>query len=179
MRLSGLMSSIVGIWLGQPMPALSQALPLNERVPVRLVAVKDGDSVVVASDRYGIFEVRMAGIDAPETTKSSKMPGQPFADESKHNLERLTSAGMLSVSCPQARDYYARGPVCFVYGGESNLNYAQVLAGLAWVDRYSRDRKLLDAQQVASHYRRGLWKQDSPTAPHEWRKVCWREGRCD
>lgn len=167
------------IILGLPSSVRSQTLPLNERVPVRLVAVKDGDSLVVASDRYGIFEVRMAGIDAPETTKSSKMPGQPFADDSKRNLERLTRAGMLSVSCPQARDYYARGPVCSVFGGESNLNYEQVLAGMAWVDRYSRDRKLLDAQQAASHHRRGLWQQDSPTAPHEWRKACWREGRCD
>ncbi len=43
---------------------------------------------------------------------------------------------------------------------------------MAWVyDRYVTDRSLYQLQDEAKAAKRGLWEDDSPVAPWEWRKA--------
>ena len=51
---------------------------------IKIVAVKDGDTVKLADGR----DIRFCGIDAPETGKRGK-PGQPGGEEAKNYLKKL------------------------------------------------------------------------------------------
>jgi endonuclease YncB( thermonuclease family) len=126
----------------------------------RVVAVLDGDTIVVlATDRQRV-RVRLAGIDAPEK-------GQPFANRAKAHLSHLVHARDVVVDWHK-RDPYGRvvGKVR-VSGVDAALE--MVTSGLAW--HYARfaneqspaDRKLYaQAQARAREERRGLWRDRDP-----------------
>lgn len=50
----------------------------------RVVAVEDGDTIVVLDDANGTYRIRLQGIDAPEG-------GQAFGDRSGQNLNEIIS----------------------------------------------------------------------------------------
>ena len=53
----------------------------------------------------------------------------------------------------------------------TDANAAQVQAGMAWVfDRYMTDRSLYAVQAEASHAQRGLWSDQAPIPPWQWRR---------
>jgi endonuclease YncB( thermonuclease family) len=133
----------------------------------RVVAVLDGDTIVVlATDRQRV-RVRLAGIDAPEK-------GQPFANRAKAHLSHLVHARDVVVDWHK-RDPYGRvvGKVR-VSGVDAALE--MVTSGLAW--HYARfaneqspaDRKLYaQAQARAREERRGLWRDRDPRPPWSFR----------
>ena len=52
-----------------------------------------------------------------------------------------------------------------------DANAEQVRRGMAWVyDRYVTDKSLYAVQEKAKAERRGLWHDDKPVPPWEWRK---------
>ncbi len=52
-----------------------------------------------------------------------------------------------------------------------DVNHALVAQGLAWWYRkYSDDKVLLDAERAAREAHRGLWADESPVSPWDWRK---------
>jgi len=63
-------------------PAISSAIHL------KVVRVYDGDTVKAVGQDIEV-KVRLAGIDAPETPKRKRQPGQPFSDASKKFLAAL------------------------------------------------------------------------------------------
>jgi endonuclease YncB( thermonuclease family) len=51
------------------------------------------------------------------------------------------------------------------------IGYQLVRNGLAWhYTKYSKDKRLARAQARAKKAKRGLWKQENPVPPWEWRK---------
>jgi hypothetical protein len=51
--------------------------------------VADGDTVTVITPNQTTLRIRMFGIDAPETPKGTKLPGQPFGTEAAAYLGLL------------------------------------------------------------------------------------------
>ena len=52
-----------------------------------------------------------------------------------------------------------------------SLNRELVAAGLAWwYRRYSSDQSIGALEQGARNAHRGLWSEDNPTPPWDWRK---------
>lgn len=120
--------------------------------------VMDGDTF-----RSGSTRVRLWGIDAPEK-------GQPYADEARARLKELCQGKAVRLEWKDA-DKYSR-EVAIVYSGGTNVNLQMVKEGLAWHYAYFAPdaRDLADAQKAARKARLGLWADDEPVNPYDFRK---------
>ena len=120
----------------------------------------DGDSLEVDTGE-SITQVRLFGIDCPERD-------QPYADQARDELARMVRGKILRLEVMDHDDYGRT--VARVLAGDVDVNLALVRAGAAWVYRkYSKDRTLLAAEESARRERRGLWADDAPVAPWDWR----------
>src|SRR5262245_8588253 len=88
-----------------------------------VVAVPDGDSIVVLDERRRQHRVRLAGIDAPES-------GQRFSSRSRDHLHALLRRQHVLVVWHK-RDSYER-LVGVVYLEDRDINLEQVQSGYAW-----------------------------------------------
>ncbi|MEM6852921.1 MAG: thermonuclease family protein [Planctomycetota bacterium] len=131
----------------------------------KVVGVSDGDTITVLVNREEV-RVRLEAIDAPET-------GQPFGDRAKRVLSDAVFGKTVAVEVT-GEDRYER-KLGFVYirrrGEPVSVNRAMVAAGMAWhYVAYSDDEELAEAEAEARKKRRGLWRDDDPMPPWEWRK---------
>lgn len=128
-----------------------------------VVGISDGDTLTVLVDRTPV-KVRIAGIDAPESR-------QPYGARSKQALSDLCFRVTAEVEVVD-RDHYRR-PVGRVRCAGSDVATEQVRNGMAWVyDRYSTPNSpLYPLQAEARAARRGLWADQVPVAPWEWRRA--------
>lgn len=89
----------------------------------RVVAVSDGDTIIIFDASKTQHKVRLAGIDAPEK-------GQPFGNVSKESLSRLMFDKRVEARCHK-KDRYGR-EVCKVMRGGTDVNLEQIMVGMAW-----------------------------------------------
>ena len=108
-------------------------------------------------------KVRLTEIDAPELR-------QPFGTRSKQSLSELCF-GKTAALDVQGHDRYQR-TLAHVTCGGTDANAEQVRRGLAWTyTRYTRaDSPLHELERVARSAHRGLWADDTPVAPWDWRR---------
>lgn len=126
----------------------------------RCTKVIDGDSLVLRLS-FGDQESRLAGIDAPEKA-------QRFGAEATLALAELVLDQTVEVSVVGA-DTYGRFLVRVVKDG-LNVNSEMVRRGLAWhFTKYSSDAELAQAESVARRRHLGLWVDEGPTPPWEFR----------
>jgi endonuclease YncB( thermonuclease family) len=148
----------------------------------RTVKIADGDTVTIVDDSGYIHRIRLAGIDAPEKD-------QPYGDVSKENLIGLVSGKTVIIEY-EKRDKYKRivGKVLVDPPGDVfcmtldcvkkvDVGLEQIKAGLAWhyeyyqMEQSEEDRRLCsEAEQEARKKKIGLWKDNEPMAPWEWRR---------
>lgn len=130
--------------------------------PVRLRAVAciDGDTFVGSKDAR---VVRLWGIDAPELD-------QPWGDVSKAALIALTHRRQLNIE-PKG-DSWGRLVGVARRGREIDVGLELIKMGLAWHDpRYApKAKEYAEAEAEARKAKRGLWSDDKPVAPWDWRK---------
>lgn len=150
----------------------------------RVVSVADGDTVTVLDGENRQWKIRVAGIDAPEKKVHKKAYGapieaQPFGNASERSLSGMVAGKPVTVEWDK-RDRYGRvvGKV-LVSGRDAGL--AQVEAGMAWWYRkYSHEQSLDDriaysaAEDAARSARKGLWRDEDPAPPWEFRKAAKR-----
>lgn len=168
-------SNAVAAW------AHHESMPGAYTLAGRVVHVADGDTFTLLVEDHQ-ERIRLASIDAPETTHGSKRPGQPFGQVSKNALARLVAGKVLSLICFE-RDRYDRHICDVPLADGSTANQEQVAAGVAWANmeghgKYMRDRKIPELEARARHARLGLWQSSDPVRPWVWRYQCWRQGQC-
>lgn len=128
----------------------------------RIVAVLDGDTVILLDGQRREHRIRLAEIDAPEKA-------QAFGQRSKQSLSDMAYNREAEARCPDT-DRYGR-EVCRLYVGSTNVNLEQVHRGMAWCYRqYAKDAAIYRAEDDARTARRGLWSDANPTPPWEWRR---------
>ncbi|WP_406626131.1 thermonuclease family protein [Acidovorax sp. SDU_ACID1] len=147
-----------------------------------VVAIADGDTLTArcptedAAHPYQQLKVRIQGIDAPEKK-------QPYGNRARQALSELTFQKQARLDCPKTDRY--RRKVCTVWvapasapDGPRTLDagLAMVTQGMAWWYRaYSREQtaeargQYEFAEQEARAKRAGLWADQDPVAPWEWR----------
>ena len=126
-----------------------------------VVVVHDGDTVSVRTAR-GLVRVRLVGIDCPELA-------QRHGQEAKAFTERLVIGREVRVETDGVDQYERVLGRLFVDG--TDVNAALVRQGMAW--RYERgpaDRVLVDAERAAKAARAGLWADQAPEPPWQWRR---------
>ena len=122
--------------------------------------VIDGDTIVLM-DRS---RVRLEGIDAPERD-------QPYGPVATTALEYMVGRAIYYVETDE--DRYERMLATLYHSKEGyNINASLVCAGFAWwYERYAPDNQLLEGcQKEAREAPKGLWEDEDPMPPWEWRR---------
>lgn len=153
--------------------AVLLALPAQaDLISGRVVRVADGDTITVLDAEKVQYKIRLAGIDAPEKS-------QAYGERSRESLAELVANRTVTVETKK-KDRYGRHVGKVLVNGR-DVNIEQIRRGQAWFYRqYERelsdvDRQSYDqAEAEAKDFRRGLWADERPVPPWEFRK---REGR--
>lgn len=138
----------------------------------RVIGVMDGDTIEVLYEADGThsdapekipIRVRLAEIDCPEK-------GQPFGQKAKHATSELCFDRMVRV-ISKGHDRYDRSLARVVLPDGRILNEELVRAGYAWwFVKYSKNDVLKMLESEARTNRSGLWVDENPIPPWEWRK---------
>jgi micrococcal nuclease len=163
------------------LPASAHAYDLYGKV----VYVDDGDTVVLLTENNSQEKIRLASIDAPESshTKHEKgRIGQPFSKNSGDYLSSLVKGKNVVARCYE-RDRYQRN-VCDIHVESVFVNLEMVVSGLAWANvsaggRYLRDKSFPALEAAARSRKTGLWAGPGAVPPWEWRDTCWKQQKCD
>ena len=142
-----------------------------------VVRVYDGDSFKAVGHDIAI-NVRLAGIDSPETGHGKKTMGQPFGQEAKTYLAARVLNKTVEIKG------FGLGPynriLGIVYLEGENINLEMVRSGLAEVyqGRLPREfdvRPYLLAQLDARRAERGMWVlKEKYVSPQQWRRIAKR-----
>jgi micrococcal nuclease len=136
--------------------------------------VQDGQTIVAKGDDI-VVRVRLAGIDAPETSKKEREPGQPYSQQSKKYLAGLVLNKAVDIKSYRMDRYKRLLGVIYLEG--KNINVEMVKAGLAEVYRGKLPQGFdstpyLEAEAEAREARRGIWSLgDEYISPGKWRKM--------
>ena len=135
-------------------------------------SVQDGDTLTVETNGGRRIKVRLAGIDAPET---STTPIQPFGLDATTALEEKVAGKIVSI-VPKEADRWGR-TVADVWVNDRWVNLELIQEGSAWwYEEYAPDNKEMQrAQMSAESQRLGLWRESRPVPPREWREKYGRE----
>lgn len=126
----------------------------------RVDRVSDGDTIVLM-DRT---RIRLHGIDAPERD-------QPYGDMATAALKYMVGRSVYYVETDT--DRYGRMVANLYHSKDGyDINASMVCAGYAWwYERYAPNSKLLEGcQEEAQSTQKGLWADDDPVAPWDWRR---------
>lgn len=129
-----------------------------------VVAVLDGDTVIVLTPEHDEVRVRLAFIDAPEKA-------QAWGQRAKQAMSALVFRRQVVVEV-QDQDRYGRQVGRIICQGQ-DVNLAMLRMGLAWAYRQylppSYAGIYLEAERDARRGRRGLWNDPAPLPPWEFR----------
>lgn len=133
--------------------------------------VSDGDTIHVTDNLGTKVKVRLYGIDAPETDKPNKS-GQPYGLESYQALNDKIYRKQVNLDVLDI-DKYKR-LVCIVYLNGKSINQEMVAEGYAWAYRKYLNTpyasEYIGLEDQARGRKLGLWQQNNPEPPWEFRK---------
>lgn len=156
------------------------AVPALAKEPLRViygqvVKISDGDTIHVVDAQGVKVKVRLYGIDAPETSKGKKA-GQPYGEDAQAALADMVYRQQVRLDV-QAIDRYKRLVALVVLNGK-DVNLELVKMGYAWAYKQYLDRphasEYIDAENEARRLKVGLWKDNNPQPPWEFRKLAKR-----
>lgn len=161
---------------------LLPTFPAFSREPFRtidgfVVKVSDGDTLTVDSGGTKL-KVRLYGIDAPETGKINRgngrtsKEGQPFGQESQRALWGKVYHRKVRIDVMDIDRY--RRLVSLVRMGNRNINLEMIREGWSWAYRKylhsAYASEFIEEEELARRRRAGLWQDNNPRPPWEFRK---------
>jgi endonuclease YncB( thermonuclease family) len=127
----------------------------------QVIAILDGDTIKVMKEGKEV-KIRLAEIDCPEKSQAFGMAAKKFTSdlifkkEVKIEYENLDQYGRI---------------IGKVYLNDTYVNAEIVKHGYAWHYRqYSKNQILAEYETKARLQKIGLWTENSPIAPWEFRK---------
>ncbi|CAI3251404.1 thermonuclease family protein [Enterococcus cecorum] len=136
--------------------------PPLEKIPVKLVRVVDGDTIIVLQNNKELT-VRFLNVDTPESVKKDT-PVQPYAlDAKKFTEQQLTAAQQIHLvfdKGPQ-KDNYGRY-LAYVFVDNNLLQQLLVQEGLARVTNIQSENQLYlsvlnETQEIVKTTNKGIW----------------------
>lgn len=140
---------------------VSLALSQNN---VKVIGIKDGDTISVLDTSSGeSYTIRLAEVDCPEKN-------QPFGSKAKQTTAELVYGKYVRVeSIGKDRNGRIIGNV--YYNDSIYLSETLIKKGMAWVFRkYSKNPYLIELETNAKTNKVGLWVDENPIDPSQWRK---------
>lgn len=149
-----------------------------------VISVSDGNHLTFSNNGTEI-NVRLYGIEAPVITKIRRSepwlskPGQRFAGRSFMALAKKVLHKQARLEIINFDDHDRAVAIIFVE--KRNINLEMVAEGWAWASPKSKklpnDAEYLFAEEQARSKKLGLWLQDNPQPPWEFRKTRKVENR--
>ncbi|HHT25159.1 MAG TPA: thermonuclease family protein [Clostridiaceae bacterium] len=135
----------------------------GEEYSVKVVGISDGDTFTGLTDDNQQIKCRIYGIDAPEKR-------QAFGNVSKQTLSDLIFGKQVQIKI-QNKDRWQRA-VVWVYSSDKKDICAEMLkAGMAWhYKKYDNSDEYAELENKARQNRIGLWHDNSPIPPWNFRK---------
>lgn len=128
----------------------------------KVVGIVDGDTIDVLDSDKEKHRVRLGEIDAPEKK-------QAFGTKAKEVLGDKVFGKSVRLR-GKKKDQWERW-IRGVYIGERCINIEMVEEGWAWhAKHYSKTKAYADAEVEARSKHLGLWQDEEPTPPWEFRK---------
>ena len=138
----------------------------------KVVAVQDGDTITVLRDKDPI-KVRLYGIDCPEKR-------QAFGTKAKQFTSELAFGKVVDVETVDV-DRYGRTVGIVSLADGTVVNQEIIRVGFAWVyAHYCKKPICLEWKRLegeAGAEKQGLWKDENPLPPWEWRTKGRNKGR--
>lgn len=148
----------------------------NEVRLIEVVGVNDGDTVTVFFvNEKRQQKIRLATIDAPEYA-------QPYGRKSRQHLSDLVYRKMIKLK-ELGRDKYGR-IIGEIFLNEKNINVEQIKSGFAWHYKHHEGQQSFEerliysqAEKYARENRLGVWQDDNPIPPWDYRRETPRNGK--
>jgi hypothetical protein len=130
--------------------------------------VADGDTITVLDQQKNTYKIRLQGIDAPEKK-------QAFGEKSKQSLHDLVHGKQVRIEYDK-EDKYGRivGKITL---DDLDICLQQLVLGMAWhYKKYQNEQSVADrvvyndAELKSKSLKLGLWADETPTPPWEFRK---------
>jgi endonuclease YncB( thermonuclease family) len=133
-----------------------------------VVGVSDGDTITVLDQQKNSYKIRLQGIDAPEKK-------QAFGEKSKQSLHDLVHSKQVRIEYDK-EDKYGR-IVGKVTVDDVDVCLQQLVLGMAWhYKKYQNEQSVSDraiysdSEVKSKSLKLGLWSDDTPMPPWEFRK---------
>jgi micrococcal nuclease len=129
----------------------------------KVVGIADGDTFTLLTPDNQQHKIRLYGIDCPEKN-------QAYGTRAKQFISELIFGKEVTVY-PKTLDHYGR-TVGEVFLGDRNINHELVENGYAWwYKQYSPNDVIYGQLEAeAKQYQRGLWHDENPIPPWDFRK---------
>lgn len=142
--------------------ALVMASPCVAQLQGKVVKIADGDTFTMLTADNKQIKIRLHGIDCPEKA-------QPFGTKAKQFASDLIFGKQITAQIKDT-DRYGR-IIAIVSVGSRIVNEELLAAGFAWqYTRYDKTERYRQLEWSARNKRLGLWRDDAPIPPWEWRK---------
>jgi micrococcal nuclease len=130
----------------------------------KVVAIKDGDTVVVVDSLNKQTTLRLAEVDCPEKS-------QPFGTKAKQFTSDQIYLKTIKYVVTDT-DRYGRSIAMIYYDSDNKYLSAEIIkAGMGWhYKRYSTSNELAQYEIIARKNKTGLWIDNNPIEPSEWRR---------
>jgi micrococcal nuclease len=157
-----LLVALLAAWVG-----MAQARPEAQAFTAEVSWVTDGDTVWVREAGHRPFRLRLDGLDAPESCQhGGEAARAALAGRVLHRTVEVTT---------RARDAHGRAIGRLRFDGE-DVGAWLVAHGQAWnLSFRGRAGLYADEEQLARAARRGVFVQELPETPREFRR---RHGPC-
>lgn len=136
--------------------------------PGKVASIANGNTFTVLNEDKQQVRIRLYGIEAPEG-------GQAFGNRATQFVNAQLSNRPVVEIVTKHIDLSGRIVAVVILPDGRNLNEEIVRAGYAWVyPRYCLEMPMCihwgNLQQEAREARRGLWMEEAPIPPWEWRR---------
>ena len=139
----------------------ANAQKIYNNIPGVVVKVYDGDTLTLQNNN-GIYKIRLAGIDAPESR-------QAYGNVSRNYLYNMVRDRFVYAEVHD-KDRYGRY-VAKIMLDNTDVNAEMLRAGLAWhYKQYDKNPEYARLEQEAKRNRRGLWIEKNSIPPWIYRK---------
>jgi micrococcal nuclease len=143
---------------------LSTSLYSQSTIIAKVIAIKDGDTVVVLDSLNNQTTLRLAEVDCPEKS-------QPFGTKAKQFTSDQIYRKMIKYVATDI-DRYGRSIAMIYYDTDKKYLSAEIIkAGMGWHYRkYSKSKELATFEDNAKKHKIGLWSKLKPIEPSLWRR---------
>jgi endonuclease YncB( thermonuclease family) len=139
----------------------------QEIITGKVIGVSDGDTITLLNEQREQIKVRLTGIDCPEKS-------QAFGNRAKKELSDKVFSQNVKVEV-RGKDKYGRS-LGIVKIGDEDVNEFLISQGVAWhYKKYAKTQpaeeasRYARAEELARQNKKGLWIQDRPIPPWEFR----------